>query len=289
MQCRNPIEKECEFCKNKFTPSKRSDQKYCSNQCCKTSLSKKRHEKHKSVPVKISCQYCGREAQGRLGKKFCSTECFQEWYKQQKREANKLKLQETPIETRKCKFCKKRFVPTRRCNDGQVFCSSQCKRNDNATNQKEARTTTRAQITRMCPVCNEEFSPKRSMREKYCSPHCRNLFAKKAYKALQTCLKQTDQEKQDRAHKLLGYTPNELREHIQKHPNWNNVKGGTWHLDHVFPIIAFVEHGLKDIGLMCCLENLQPLDGSPNCSKGGKYNRKKFREWLINKGVTLCD
>jgi hypothetical protein len=279
MQCRNPVEKECKFCKNKFTPSKRSDQKYCSEKCCKTFLSRQRHEKHKAVPVKISCQYCGCEAQGRLGKKFCSTECIQEWHKQQKRFANEEKHKLNPIQ---CKSCNKEFVPYR---EDQIWCSSDCKMNEYKTSQKEARAAIRAQTARTCPVCDEEFSPKRSMREKYCSPRCRNLFAKKAYKALQTCLKQTDQKKQDRAHKLLGYTPNELREHIQKHPNWNQVKDGDWDLDHIFPIIAFLEHGLKDIGLMCCLENLQPLGRTPNQKKNRKYNPEEFRLWLTNRGV----
>ena len=64
------------------------------------------------------------------------------------------------------------------------------------------------------------------------------------------------------------------------HPNWPNVKDGEWHLDHIYPIIAFVERGIKDIKMMCHLENLQPLSGRANCHKNRKYDKKEFEVWL---------
>lgn len=279
--------RNCECCGVEFTPQHRSDQKHCSYRCGQTYYANKKAREKLLEAEKVIhiCQHCQTEFATNKDRtrKWCSNHCKQENYKAEKRLVNEEKHKLNP---KRCKGCNKEFILYR---TDQIWCSSQCKMNIHATDQKETRAATRAQITRTCPVCDEEFSPKRSMREKYCSSRCRNLFAKKAYKVLQRCLKCTDQKKQDRAHKLLGYTPQELRDHIQKHPNWENVKGSIWHLDHIFPIIAFLEHGLKDISLMCCLENLQPLGGSPNCSKGGKYNRKKFREWLINKGVHIAD
>jgi len=262
--------KNCKYCNSEFVPQHRSDQKFCSIQC-----GKKYHESNKTkILVVKQCKYCQNEFYSR--RKFCSTECKDEWHKKQKRIANEEKHKRNPIQ---CRGCGEEFIPYR---DDQIWCSSQCKTNAHAEEQKEARSAIRESTTRVCPICNKEFSPKRSMREKYCSPRCRNLFPKKIYKALRTCLQYTDQKKQDRTHKLLGYTPRQLQEHIQSHPNWDKVKDGDWHLDHIFPIIAFLENDIKDISLICCLENLQPLSGKANCRKNGSYDQKEFLDWLGN-------
>jgi hypothetical protein len=78
----------------------------------------------------------------------------------------------------------------------------------------------------------------------------------------------------------LGYTARELQTHIANHPNWENVKNTKWHLDHIFPVKAFVEHGITDIKLINCLENLQPLSQRENNQKCDNYNEKDFIEWL---------
>lgn len=65
------------------------------------------------------------------------------------------------------------------------------------------------------------------------------------------------------------------------------VKDGEWHLDHVFPIAAFVENGIKDMAIINALDNLQPLEGRKNITKGDTYDRTVFFEWLGLKGVTL--
>jgi len=97
---------------------------------------------------------------------------------------------------------------------------------------------------------------------------------------LDRCLGQIGTDKQDHAHKILGFTPLELQAHIQSHPNWNDIKDNDWHVDHIFPIIAFIEHGIKDIKLMCCLDNLQPLKSKDNLHKNKMYDKQKFIEWL---------
>ena len=58
-------------------------------------------------------------------------------------------------------------------------------------------------------------------------------------------------------------------------------------MDHIFPIQAFVDYGIKDIKLINCLENLQPLNGKENCSKGDKYDVEKFEKWLESKGYEI--
>lgn len=105
-------------------------------------------------------------------------------------------------------------------------------------------------------------------------------FRKKCYKALESSLIATNKSKIGRTSDMLGYTPNELQEHIINHSNWKNVKDGDWHIDHIFPITAFLEHDITDIKLINCLDNLQPLSQKENNQKHGKYNKKAFKKWL---------
>jgi hypothetical protein len=63
---------------------------------------------------------------------------------------------------------------------------------------------------------------------------------------------------------------------------------GNFSIDHIFPITAFVEHGLcsdEYIKIVNCFENLQPMDKRLNSSKGCKYDPVKFIEFLISKNV----
>lgn len=108
----------------------------------------------------------------------------------------------------------------------------------------------------------------------------KNLFRKKCYKALRSTLLAVGKNKVGKTTELLGYTPEQLREHITNHPNWAKVKDGDWHIDHIFPIQAFVDHDIKDIKLINCLDNLQPLSQSENNEKWGKYDKDMFINWL---------
>ena len=107
-----------------------------------------------------------------------------------------------------------------------------------------------------------------------------DLFRKKCYKALNSSLKATGKEKVGHTSDMLGYTPAELQEHIKNDPNWVGVKDEDWHIDHFWPIQAFVDHGINDIALINCLENLRPITQRENNIKSGKYDEKKFLKWL---------
>jgi len=109
------------------------------------------------------------------------------------------------------------------------------------------------------------------------------IFRQKCYKILKHSLKSTGKEKEGHTKDLLGYTHTELRDHVKNHPSWNKVKNGSWHLDHIFPIAAFIEHGIRDLKLINCLENLQPMEASENISKNDNYDEEEFAEWLKNK------
>lgn len=109
---------------------------------------------------------------------------------------------------------------------------------------------------------------------------------KRCYKALQTCLKLTRSQKRGRTEALLGYTYAELQAHLELHPNWPKVKDGKWHLDHIFPITAFVEHGITDLSIINALDNLQPLAQFDNISKSNDYDQEEFEKWIRSKEVS---
>jgi len=109
------------------------------------------------------------------------------------------------------------------------------------------------------------------------------LFRKRCYKALSSSLQKVGAKKVGHTSDMLGYGPKELQEHVKSYPNWDVVKDGDWHLDHIFPIQAFLDYGIKDIKLINCLENLQPLSQQDNNIKKDKYDKKEFEEWLKKK------
>ncbi len=112
-------------------------------------------------------------------------------------------------------------------------------------------------------------------------------IAKKCYRALRTVLHHLGRRKTAKTYVLLGYGPTELKSHLEKHPNWPTVKNGKWHLDHVFPIKAFLDYGIDEISVINCLDNLQPLAEFCNLSKGFKYDKDAFESWLQSRQLIV--
>lgn len=75
---------------------------------------------------------------------------------------------------------------------------------------------------------------------------------------------------------IVGYTLNELKEHLEKQfkegMSWNNR--GDWHIDHKIPVTAFYFDEPDDIDFKRCwaLSNLQPLWAAENISKSNKVS-----------------
>lgn len=69
---------------------------------------------------------------------------------------------------------------------------------------------------------------------------------------------------------VLGYTPEQLRLHIESiwltGMTWENY--GEWHIDHIKSIKSHVDEGTTDIKIINALTNLQPLWAFDNLSKG---------------------
>lgn len=82
--------------------------------------------------------------------------------------------------------------------------------------------------------------------------------------------KSTGIKKSHKTQEVLGYTPIELKQHIEKQfkpgMTWDNY--GDWHIDHIIPISSArtLEEGIN----LSRLENLQPLWAMENILKGNK-------------------
>lgn len=110
-------------------------------------------------------------------------------------------------------------------------------------------------------------------------------FRKTSERLVKRVFKATNQKKADKSAAILGYNSIELKNHIENHPNMASLQGKSYHIDHIYPIKAFFDYKIKNIKLINCLENLQPLEGDDNLNKAGNYDMKAFEEWLTNKGV----
>jgi len=110
---------------------------------------------------------------------------------------------------------------------------------------------------------------------------------KKSKNALETTLRYLSIKKKGRARVLLGFSNQDLIKRIQNHPNWLRVKNQNWHLDHIYPIKAFIDYGITDIKLINCLDNLQPLLAKENMKKHDKYNKQEFEAWLTSKNINF--
>lgn len=92
--------------------------------------------------------------------------------------------------------------------------------------------------------------------------------------AIYQVLKESNVEKNKSYFDILGYTPDELINHLEKQfkddMTWDNY--GIWHVDHKFPITSFDIQEMGDEEFMKCwsLNNLQPMWGEENIRKSNK-------------------
>lgn len=115
----------------------------------------------------------------------------------------------------------------------------------------------------------------------------RRKLAHAAHTAIKTTCKYLGKKKNAKTYQLLGYSGDDLRKHLELHPNWEQMKDKNWSLDHVFPIKAFVDFGIYDIRLINSLENLQPMILKENQSKSKTYSKELFVKWLKEKGYAV--
>ena len=82
-----------------------------------------------------------------------------------------------------------------------------------------------------------------------------------------------------RTKELLGYTPQQLKEHL-------NIGDKTdWSIDHIFPIKAFLDYGIEDLSVINALDNLRAITLEDNLKKNDKYDKCEFERYLTSKGI----
>ena len=93
--------------------------------------------------------------------------------------------------------------------------------------------------------------------------------------AVYTCLKERNVAKYKSTFQLLGYSIEDLMQHLEKQftegMTWDNY--GEWHVDHIKPMTSFQFESFDDPEFKECwkLENLRPLWEFDNLSKGPRY------------------
>lgn len=104
---------------------------------------------------------------------------------------------------------------------------------------------------------------------------------RKAWSDLLYCtLKKMGQQKKYHTIKELGYSPLELKNHIEslftEDMKWENY--GEWHIDHVLPIVSFAKNTPPSI--VNSLNNLQPLWSTSRIINNqfylGNLNKNKY-------------
>jgi hypothetical protein len=109
----------------------------------------------------------------------------------------------------------------------------------------------------------------------------RKRFRKMCGQYIKRFMDATGQRKTRHTHELLGYTPHQLQEHILSHPDYEALKDEEWHVDHIMPIQAFLDHDILDLKIINALENLRPMKGPENISKADNYDEKEFKNKYI--------
>ncbi len=97
-------------------------------------------------------------------------------------------------------------------------------------------------------------------------------------KRLNKFLKVSNITKKNKTFELVGITPIELKEYLEKlfsvGMDWNNY--GKWHIDHIIPLSSAKTE--EEIYKLCHYTNLQPLWEKDNLRKGNK---------IINELITI--
>jgi hypothetical protein len=283
--------KICSICESKFSTTY-SRKKYCTPICaekadklCKKVYDRKKSEEYKEKNKKIRlCKHCHSEFKlfflNSDRQKFCSDQCKVDHHKDIKLERLR---EQADLSPKPCLHCEELFSPKYGTNTSrQVHCSALCKKEYHKSESKRKTAEIRANTIKTCPICDVKFSPKKTLKEIYCSKQCRQTIGKRVYGMMERCYKEFNTDKKNKSHKVLGYSPAELLAHLQSFPDWDTLKHQKWHLDHKFPIIAFVHKGITDISIICQLDNLQPLSEEDNCSKNGTYDLIEFEKFTYH-------
>ena len=65
----------------------------------------------------------------------------------------------------------------------------------------------------------------------------------------------------------------------------NNEDYKNYHVDHIFPVKAFIECGIYDLSVINADDNLQIISVKENLQKSDKYDKIDFVKYLNKKNI----
>ena len=240
-------EKVCPICGKKFTTCRSADV-YCSKECYEESKVIYRHT-HKVIKeqVKKTCPVCGKEFIGKNSRRtYCSRKCQYKAYKD-------VHLEEILKKSRARYHENKEYY----------------KKWEEANKEKRARQRHEYYIAH-----KEEIKERAELNKERRRVNSRNLYHKNKkdpnYRLLRKCRdfvhRCLTSKKLYSTRKVLGYTPNDLREHLEANFYGNmNWEVQNWEIHHIRPLTTFNflnEDGTDNyeaIKEANCLDNLIPL------------------------------
>jgi len=134
-----------------------------------------------------------------------------------------------------------------------------------------------------CKVCNRE--ERREWQKEYNKTRNQNLSPKQKLdlsmsSAIRDTLKKKGTKKKQKWETLVGYTCEELCEHLESkfvgEMRWENYGINGWEIDHIYPKSKFVYESCDDPGFKECwaLNNIQPLWCFENRRKNASISKK---------------
>ena len=231
----------------------------------------------RNIKLRYRCS-CGKESAIRLGSFQSGSRCREcGLEKANAKKRRTLEEVRSLFESRGCCLLEKEYrnsqVPLRyRCSCGhessiRLFC------------------LIKGQLCQKCMISRREHHP--SWNHDRDAVRNNKLFARKCRNMVKHVLRKMGASKDSSTEQLLGYTFRDLQNHISKDPKWETLHNTQWHLDHIYPIKAFLDFGILDIRLINSLENLRPLAATENKSKSDKYDALSFANWLRTKGIIV--
>jgi hypothetical protein len=58
---------------------------------------------------------------------------------------------------------------------------------------------------------------------------------------------------------FASYSQGQLNAQMAKSPIWKSIKDEDWQLQYIWPVQAFLDHGITDLGIINALSNLRPV------------------------------
>jgi hypothetical protein len=111
----------------------------------------------------------------------------------------------------------------------------------------------------------------------------RKIIRKRLGNIINRCLFKQNGQKSANTERLLKYHPNILKEKIMQQVKELGLENKAWHVDHIFPVQAFIDHKIYDLSLINHIDNLRALSEEDNLKKYDNYDKDKFLNWVISK------